>query len=117
MVGSVGWSMNLEVLTTGGPHSAFGVLLIVQDIIKCCTGKNGTNLVSHTVSKLIRVGDGGILMGKFSRSQENIETMDEHHFEMIHGGSLMFLYILQGGTLVTFVPDYLFKEACITDRL
>ena len=33
--------------------------------------------------RLIRVADRGVFMGKISRSQKNIETMDEHHFEMI----------------------------------
>lgn len=60
--------------------------------------------------RLIRVADMGVFMGKFSRSQKNIETMDEHHFEMIHGESLMFLYLLQGETLFTFVPDNHFKD-------
>ena len=56
------------------------------------------------------MADMGAFMGKFSRSQKNIETMDKHHFEMIHGESLMFLYLLQEETLFTFVPDNHFKD-------
>lgn len=56
------------------------------------------------------MADRGVFMGKFSRSQKNIETMDEHHFEMLHGKSFMFLYLLQEETLFTFVPDYRFKD-------
>lgn len=51
-----------------------------------------------------------VLLGKSSRSQENIETVGECCWEMIHHGSLMFLYTLKGEILVTFVAEYFFKD-------
>lgn len=56
---------------------------------------HGLGLTPASVSQINHSGQGsGILMGKFTRSQEDVETRFRSCWETIPHGSLAFLYIL-----------------------